>query len=162
MRAQSVCIYIDCPRKQNEVEMMAFRTLHLKGPRLEELKSNRKEVIAANRSRDPYGTQIDNLSVATKCDACGNAPRNEMFVRARINTSSRAHVNKSGSNGGEAPGNHHRSPLRFNAHAQNIDMLVNRLNMTECAYLVVAYITCPPLGTFPEPFPPLLLSPHNG
>ena len=52
------CVYIrkdlDEPRKQNEVEMMAFYVLHLEGPRLEELKSNRKETMTVMGLQDPY------------------------------------------------------------------------------------------------------------
>ena len=49
------CKYLDDPRKQNEVEMMAFYVLHLEGPRLEELKLNRKETRAVTGLQDPYG-----------------------------------------------------------------------------------------------------------
>jgi hypothetical protein len=104
----------------------------------EELRSNRKEVMAATGLRNPCNTQIMNI---TNCDNLLNALRNTKFVVAVFNALSRAHVNKSGSHSGEAPGNHHRSRSRFKAHAQNVDMLVNRLNMTELAYLVVAHIT---------------------
>lgn len=48
------CRYLDDPRKQNEVEMMAFCVLHLEGPRLEELKSNRKETMTVMGLQDPY------------------------------------------------------------------------------------------------------------